>query len=293
MRAAVSAGVVAALAVAAVPQVEVPRFAGLGGVPAPLIVPDWRAVARAYVAVAVNAAAAGTFLPIAWNDNTTRYNFPSSIVGLPSYVGSVNTSAQPSAHEALTSMGTVVTAALNGFNASAMDVPGLGGGVDMYAQLVAYFTAHDGSRIFANNPTGNGTAEWWYEVFPSAAAFMAASAVNSSALDAQLLAAAHSWADVIAQLSANYSAPLHFNSTGFDFATRAPFFNGNIIERDAAAGLAFIFMQARYRFGVEEPFATAAAAALTYLESLQPTDTVLYEILATFAPVTAGPSTTC
>ena len=125
-------------------------------------------------------------------------------------------------------------------------------------------------------------------MWPSCSIFMAAAATNSSALDAELLQAGHSWVTVAASMSANFTKPLHFNSTGFDFKAFAPSYNGNIIERDAAAGLAFIFMQCAARFGVAEPFTTAATAALTYLQSLQPSDTVLYEILAVLAPLTAA-----
>ena len=267
-----------ATALASAPPLPIPRLDSLP-LPAPLLIPPLRALAAAYVDAAINASGVGPLLPIAWRDATSP-NAAGWVLGLPSYVGVASAGA---AHEALTGVGSVLTAALVGRNASALRVPGIGV-IDAYAQLAAYFTAAEGSHIFSNNDNNRGTAEWWYCLWPTASMFMAAAAVSSPALDPLLLRAALSWRAVVQSLPRTAAGAPSFNSTGFSFdgtgpGRGAPFFNGNVVEHDAAAGAAFIFVQAAARFG-DASFLDDAHAALSYLDGLPPSTTVLYELLA-------------
>ena len=260
------------------PPLPIPRLDALP-LPAPLLVPPFRGLAAAYVDAALNASGVGPLLPIAWRDATSG-NAPRWVLGLPSYIGAASAGA---AHEALSGVGSVLTAALVGRNVSALFVPGLGE-IDAYAQLAAYFAAAKGSDVFSNNDDNAGSAEWWYALWPTASVFMAASVAASPALDGLLLRAALAWRVVVRSLPRTPMDAPSFNSTGFNFdgsgpGRGAPFFNGEIVEHDAAAGAAFIFLQAAARFG-DASFLDDAHAALDYLDGLPPSTTVLYELLA-------------
>jgi hypothetical protein len=89
-------------------------------------------------------------------------------------------------------------------------------------------------------------------------------------------------------VQASSPLPALFNATGWDFEAEAPFFNGAVVEHDAAAGLAFVFQQAAARFGPRAPFTPALDAALGYLDSLPSGTPVLYELLAPFGAYAAA-----
>lgn len=108
---------------AAVPQLPIPRFTALPDIPSPLIIPNYTDIALSYLEIALNGATTGPLLPLPWAD-PTAYNFPGSVLALPSYVGGVNSSVSPSEHEALTAFGTALTLSLTGGNVSDVDVPG-------------------------------------------------------------------------------------------------------------------------------------------------------------------------
>lgn len=262
---------------APVSQLPIPQLSGLPAVPSPLLIPDWTKLARAYLTTVADVVSTGPLLPIAWLDKT-GYNFPGAVLAMPSYVGGVNVTASPSEHEALTAVGTCLTASLVGVDATALPVKGLGP-VDAYSQLRAFFAARDGAGVFGNDPVGNVTAEFWYELWPTASAYMAAAGVgvDVTSLDALLLASAQRWA----QAQGVLGTPPSYNYTGFNFSSFSPYSNGRYVQLDGAAGAAFVFVQAGARFpGVRPGMVAAAWDALSFLATVPPSTPVLYEVLA-------------
>jgi hypothetical protein len=230
--------------------------------PTPFEIRDWRAVARDLDAVLFDFNAKGENLPAIWWDKGHR-NFDQDTFALPAYLGdSRQRPENPEHHEAITAIGAVLGASLVGIDKSNQD------GQNYAHQLLNYFNKDNGLGIVMNG-TDAKNGSFWYDLFPNIG-FAAVSSLYPNNKDLER----------VTRESAGRDVP-NFEITYFDFKTMQPVNNGQWLEPDAAAGLAWLEYTAYKRFK-DAGYLENAKLCMRYLESLPRSKSPLYELLLSY-----------
>jgi hypothetical protein len=224
-------------------------------------------------------------MPLMWWDDS-RLDINQTTFGMPSYVGIHSYGGAN--HEAINTMGAVLSGFLSGYDLRNHSGPGFEN-VDFVAMLDNYFDTTHNTSVWKNRVTDNGNGEFWYQAWinmlPLLISWTSSPVFNASSvssLDKNIIHSLASWLAAIKALDGN------FNYTGFDFIEHKGVLNGKFTQPEAAGGLGFLFYNARARYGddLNNSLLHAAIQAIEFLEQCE--YNVFWEILVPFGAVTAA-----
>ncbi|MFI5131621.1 MAG: hypothetical protein ACHQFX_16585, partial [Chitinophagales bacterium] len=266
-----------------VKQQDLQRVNQMPGLPQPLQIIDYQKLALRFDSTVYDFNAKGKFWPMVWKDSSHK-NFPQMVVGLYTAIGDVRQGPANNKgifHEALATMGSVMSATLVGIDKSNQE------GLNYVGMLKNYFNNETGWDIMMNNTCpevallgGGYGRDWWYDVYPNVLFY----AICDQYPDqpgfteiARSIANKFYKADSI--LNGNY------DYSYFDYGKMKPMKNHICAQPDAAAGHAWVLYAAYKKFG-DARYLKGAISALTALQSqsLNPT----YELLMPFGAYLAA-----
>ncbi|MGN6247400.1 MAG: hypothetical protein ACTHNG_03530 [Ginsengibacter sp.] len=258
-------------------QKKLERVTEMAQIPQPFKIIDFKKMALRFDSTVFNFHEKGKYWPLVWIDSSQK-NFPQNVVGVYTAIGDVRQGPQNNNgifHEALASMGSVLSATLVGIDKSNEH------GLDYVKMLKNYFNKETGWDIMMNNTCpevallgGGYGRDWWYDVYPNVLFYAIYSKYpNEPGLEkiARTIADKFYAADSILNGNCNWSF--------FDFGKMKPMKNQICAQPDAAAGIAYVLYSAYKKFG-DEKYLKGAISALHSLQS-QPANPT-YEVLMPF-----------
>ena len=247
------------------------RVAAMPKLPAPYRMRDWQKVTRDYLDEVFDFNRGGPFLPLVrWNDAGH------TSVWLPAYVGGKSDT------ESINYLAAVVSGSLAGLDMRSYR------GTDWVGMATNFFNSQDG--ICLDWPDGHSGSSLWYDVFPNVLFFQLNALYPGDPERERMMRriAEQFYAECVSLGGATNPAALpDFDHTGFDLRTMKPFDNGERIEPEGAAGIAWIEYAAWKKFH-DSRFLTAADWCLRALESKPVNANPLYEVLLPYAVITAA-----
>jgi hypothetical protein len=227
---------------------------------------NWTQVAADYDAFAFNLSATGQFLPIIQLVNNSGH----LTFNIPAYIGRVP------GDEAVACLASVLSASLIGINKSSQN------GYDWVKMCDSWWSS---PGIYVDNRNCTTGQSFWYEILPTIFIYqIAACYPQLTYFNDHIVKVADNWYKAIQVLKGDAAYP-DFNYLAFNFSVMKPTQNGQWIEPDAAAGVAWLEYMAYLRSG-DARFLTAARECLDSLfaQSLNP----LYEILLPYGALLAA-----
>ncbi|MFI0491672.1 hypothetical protein [Flavobacterium sp.] len=267
---------------AQVKQQKIARVDQMPNLPSPLQIIDYRKMAVQFDSTVYDFNAKGKFWPMVWKDSTKK-NFPQTVVGLFTAVGDVRqgTNNKGMFHEALATMGATLGATLVGIDKTKQQ------NLDYVAMLKNYFNKDTGWNIMMNNTCpevallgGGYGRDWWYDVYPNLLFYAIYDKYPSEPgfeEIARTIADKFYNADLI--LNGNY------DYSYFDYGKMKPMKNNICAQPDAAAGHAWVLYSAYKKFG-DKKYLKGTISALNALQSQKVNPT--YEILIPFGASVAA-----
>ena len=239
---------------------------------------DWRSRSTEFVRFSLNPERSGDYLPLMWWDETPGVL---RTFGLPSYIGMKNQwERRGSAHEAITTMGVLMSGGLLGLDMTRYAVPGSQEPVNLVAMQEAYFSQRDG--VFLDSVQGRSGGSFWYDVAPSMfAGALVALHPGEEGLSKKWKSACEKWAEATLNL-------WHLNDFGFqayDLREKRAV-TKQWTEPDSAAGLAFLLQMAAAKWPEEASFQHMHRRALDWLCAQQ--RNVNYEFFPAFGVYAAA-----
>lgn len=251
-------------------SLAIPRVQAMPMQPQPFKVRDWKQVANTYVDFAFDFTRTGPNLPlIRWYDNAHTTFF------LPSYVGG-------GGPEAITCIASVVSATLIGRDMTTYR------GQNWVELCPAYYNPQSG--LYWNNPGSSGSGSFWYDIFPNILFYQLYDRYPSAqGATAQMASVASHWQSACVAMggSTNPFTPPNFDHTGFWFPTMKPNDNGQWIEPDAAAGIAWLEYMA-WTKTADSRYLTAVDWCLQALQARPVAKNPLYEVLLPYGAFVAA-----
>jgi hypothetical protein len=257
-------------------QIELERVKQMPNIPQPLDVADWDKIALGFDSLMFRSDAG-----LMWWDSSGR-NFDQVTFGM---FTSLNDARQGvgvnvEAHEALGTLGALISASLMGIDKSNQD------GHNYVRMIRNYFNKDRGWNIIMNftSPAGHIGGgygnDWWYDLYNNMLFYALGSLYpNEISLDPILRTVAEQVYKADSILSGNYTYSY------FDFSTMTPATNHIVPQEDAAAAHAWILLSAYHRFG-ETKYLDQAIFALKSLSTYK--ENRFYEILMPFAAYCAA-----
>lgn len=260
-----------------VKQQDLQRVKQMADLPQPLEIIDYQKLALKFDSTVYDFNANGKFWPLVWKDSSEK-NFPQTVVGLYTAIGDVRQGPANNKgmfHEALATMGAVMSATLVGIDKSDQQ------GLNYAGMLKNYFNQETGWDIMMNNTCpevallgGGYGRDWWYDVYPNVLFYAIYDQYpNEPGFTAIAKRIAEKFYAADSILDGNY------NWSYFDYGKMMPVKNNICAQPDAAAGHAWVLYAAYKKFG-DERYLNGAMNALKALQSqsLNPT----YELLMPF-----------
>jgi hypothetical protein len=238
---------------------------------------DWRKRTESFLDAALDPTSKGEYLPLLWWDDS-KLRWPETTFGLPSYIGMKR---QGGAHEAIVTMGALLSGGLIGRDMTRAKLPGATEPVNLVRMQQAYFSPEDG--VFLNNTNGHTGGSFWYEIMPNLlAGALVAQNPGEEALAEKWHAAALRWADA----AENLHRLNDFSFQAYDLrAKRAVVQEWR--EPDSAAGLAYLGLLAHAKFG-EARFHHMTRWALDWLDRRPAAENPNYEFFTSFGVYAAA-----
>jgi hypothetical protein len=265
------------------PQINLQRVDQMPNLPGPLEIIDYRKLAVRFDSTLYDFNATGKFWPLIWIDSSMK-NYPQPVIGLYTAVGDLRQGPEHNKgmfHEALTTMGAVLSASLVGIDKSNQQ------GMDFVGMLKNYFNKETGWDIMMNNTCpevallGGGYArDWWYDVFPNLLFYGIYDRYPNEPGYTQIaksIADRFYKADSI--LNGNYTWSF------FDYGQMKPMKNQQCPQQDAAAGHAWVLYAAYKKFG-DPRYLNGALSALSTLQA--ESKNTFYEVLMPFGAYLAA-----
>ena len=239
--------------------------------PQPFALRDWRQVTRDYLDFVFDFDKQGSHLPLVrWEDKNK------TMIWMPAYVGSKDGT------ESINYLAAIVSGSLVGLDMRAYR------GHDWVAMATNFYNPADG--VFLDRPKGQSGGSFWYDVLPNVLFCQLASLYPDDAgPQRRILSLAERWYQACVALGggAHPTALPNFDHTGFDLRTMRPFDNGERIEPEGGAGIAWLEYMAWQKF--KDPrFLRAADWSIQALERKPVEANPLYEVLLPYAALTAA-----
>ena len=253
------------------PQVSINRIIAMPNIPEGYKMLDWKQKALDYDAYVFDWTAKDDVRPLIWLDNT-RKNVDQETFGLKTTVGDARQGGGGS-HEGINTIAAVMGAGLVGIDKTRQD------GYNYPKMLQNYFSVADRWNIMLNNTSGSAT-DWWYNVLPNLLYYGVCDLFPGvDGADDIQRSVADQFAKADETLGSNYSYTFFNYYSMHGFNTNVP------KQEDAAAGHAYVLLQAYNKFG-DERYLERAINAVTVLDNL--TESRFYEILLPFGAYAAA-----
>jgi len=259
-----------------VEQILLHRIKEFPALPSPLDVADWDQIALRFDSLIFQSDAG-----LMWWDSSGR-NFDQVTFGMYTSLHDARqgVGVNVEAHEALGTLGALISASLMGIDKSNQD------GHNYVRMIRNYFNKEKGWDIIMNFTSkaghiGGGYGnDWWYDLFNNVLFFALADLYpEESTLEPLLRTVAEQVYQADSILNGNYSYSY------FDFGSMQPATNHIVSQEDVAAAHAYLLLCAYQRFG-EERYLDRAIIALESLAAYK--ESRFYEILMPFAALTAA-----
>jgi hypothetical protein len=251
--------------------VRVPLIEQMPALPDPYAMRDWQEVTRDYLEFILDFDKRGQHLPLVrWQD--ARH----TMIWMPAYVGNRD------GPESINYLAAVVSGSLVGLDMRTNR------GHDWVAMATNFFSPADG--IFLDWPKGHSGGSFWYDVLPNVLFFELDDLYSGDPERERLVqSVAERWylASVALGGGTNSPVPPNFDHTGFDLRKMQPFDNGERIEPEGAAGIAWLEYMA-WQKSKDPRFLAAADWALRALQQKPLEANPLYEVLLPYAAFTAA-----
>ena len=252
-----------------VSQKTIDRITNMPAFPQPYKMLDWKQKAIDYDNYVFDWDASDDVRPLVWLDKNTR-NGSQEAFGLKTTVGDKRSGPD---HEAINTMAAVMGAGLVGIDKVNGD------GHNYPKMLQKYFARDERWNIMLNNTAGSAT-DWWYNVLPNLLYWGVCDVFpNVAGADELQRSIADQFAKADETLGDNYGFSFFNYYSMHGFSTNIPH------QEDAAAGHAYVLLQAWKKFG-DQHYMDRAINAMNVLNSLQ--QSRFYEILMPFGAYCAA-----
>jgi hypothetical protein len=239
--------------------------------PQPFALRDWRQVTRDYLDFVFDFNKHGSHLPLVrWEEKSK------TMIWMPAYV------AGKDGTEGINYLAAVVSGSLVGLDMRTYR------GHDWVAMGTNFYNPSDG--VFLDRPKGRSGSSFWYDVLPNVLFCQLADLYPDNAgLQPRMLSVAERWYQVCVALGGSVHPPAlpNFDHTGFNLRTMQPFDNGERIEPEGGAGIAWLEYMA-WRKSKEPRFLRAADWSIQSLERKPVDANPLYEVLLPYVALTAA-----
>ncbi|MBR3744849.1 MAG: hypothetical protein IKN31_07080 [Bacteroidales bacterium] len=250
-------------------QKSIDRVDNMPAIPQPYKMLDWRQKALDYDSYVFDWDARDDVRPLIWLDNSKR-NGDQEAFGLKTTVGDNRSGPD---HEAINTMAAVMGAGLVGIDKVSGD------GHNYPKMLQKYFASDERWNIMLNNTAGTAT-DWWYNVLPNLLYWGVCDIFPGvEGADQIQKTIANQFATADETLGDNYSYSF------FNYYSMHGFSNKIPKQEDAAAGHAYVLLQAWRKFG-DQRYLDRAINAMNVLNA-QP-QSRFYEILMPFGAYCAA-----
>ena len=256
-----------------VPQYTISRIDAMPALPQPYKMLDWRQKALDYDAYVFDWNASDAARPLIWLDKTRR-NVNQDTFGLMTTVGAPSQGAhnQPG-HEGINTIAAVMGAGLVGIDKTAQD------GYNYPKMLQNYYAVNERWKIMLNNTAGTAQ-DWWYNVLPNLLYYSVCDLFPGvDGADEIQRSIADRFATADETMGNNYGYSF------FNYYSMHGFTNNIPKQEDAAAGHAYVLLQAHKKFG-DTRYLERAINAMTVLNGLS--ESRFYEILMPFGVYSAA-----
>lgn len=241
---------------------------------------DWRQRSEDFLTITLDPLRKGEYLPLMWWDDSKIW-WKQTTFGLPSYVGMKHQwGVFRNAHEAIVTMGTLISGSLLGHDMTNYVIPGSTQGVNLVRMQEAYFSPEDG--VFLDGAGSRSGGSFWYDLTPNL--FMGA--LVSSYPDEESLT--DKWHTACVNWSEATMSLWHlndFNFQAYDLRRKQA-----IVKRwrepDSAAALAFLNQMAFAKWPDEVRFYQSSRRALDWL--CEQNRCINYEFFASFGVYAAA-----
>ena len=262
-------------------QITISKIETMPNMPQPYKMLDWHKMSVNFDRVVFNFNAKGKYSPFIWLDNARR-NIDQETFGIYTAIGDIRQGTDHhngEYHEALTSLGALMSAGLVGINKKDQN------GYNYVKMVQNYFNTDNDWNIILNttNPevVGRGFEhDWWYEVFLNVSYYAVSDLfpdVDGSDRILKSIAKKFYQADSVLNGDYDYS--------WFNYATMKGMRNDIPYEQDAAAGHAYVLYEAYKKFG-DTRYLNGAKSAIKAL--LNQKESRFYEVLMPFGAYVAA-----
>ena len=250
-------------------QKQIDRVSNMPAFPQPYKMLDWKQKAVDYDNYVFDWEASDDVRPLVWLDNSKR-NGDQEAFGLKTTVGDKRSGPD---HEAINTMAAVMGAGLVGIDKVNGD------GHNYPKMLQKYFARDERWNIMLNNTAGTAT-DWWYNVLPNLLYWGVCDVFpNVAGADELQRSIADQFAKADETLGDNYGFSFFNYYSMHGFSNRIPH------QEDAAAGHAYVLLQAWRKFG-DQRYLDRAINAMNVLNALE--QSRFYEILMPFGAYCAA-----
>jgi hypothetical protein len=266
-----------------VTQTSLERINQMPDIPQPLKVIDWKKKAIQFDSLVFNFNNQASYGPLIWLDSSRR-NIDQVTFGLYTVMGDIRQGPKKNNgefHEALTSLGSLLSAGLLGIDKSNQH------GFNFVKMAQNYFNSDIKWNIVMNNTNpsvsmlgGGYGRDWWYDVYPNILYYGVAALfpnVENTVFIQRSIAEQFCKADSV--LNGNYDYSF------FDYAKMKGMHNQIPMQQDAAGGHAWVLLSAYHKFGNERYLRRAKSATEALLSQKE---SRFYEILLPFGAYTAA-----
>jgi len=225
-------------------QLSLTRIEKIKPLTSPVVIRDWKTVARNYDHMVYDFSASGSYLPTV-HVGGRGTNYPGiEEFYLDTYIGSHSSGRQA---EAINILPSLVGATLVGIDKRADR------GYDWVGMSRNFFNRANGQKVYLNGYSASSGSDWWYDVMPNIYFYQLYSLYGSNAYpewQEQFLSVADQWSGAIASLGAdvfNWKGPA-INYRAFNLATQKPLATG-VAEPEAAGSIAWLLYKAYLESG--------------------------------------------
>ena len=247
------------------------RVEQMPSLPRPFALRDWRQVTRDYLDFVFDFDKRGSHLPLVrWEDNGK------TMIWMPAYVGGKDGT------ESINYLAAIVSGSLVGLDMRTYR------GHDWVAIGTNFYNPADG--VFLDGLKAQSGGSFWYDVFPNVLFCQLTELYPDEAgLQQRMLSVADRWYQACVALGGRVNPPAlpSFDHTGFNLRTMRPFDNGERIEPEGAAGIAWLEYMA-WQKSKDPRFLVAADWSIRALEGKPIEANPLYEVLLPYAALTAA-----
>ena len=264
-------------------QTSLPRVDQMPSVPQPLKIIDWKQKTLQFDSLVFNFNSTASYGPLIWLDSSGR-NIDQVTYGIYTVIGDVRQGPDHNNgefHEALTSLGSLLSAGLMGIDKTNQH------GYNYVKMSQNYFNSTTKWNIVMNNTNpavamagGGYGRDWWYDVYPNVLYYGVADLfpdVENTEFIQRSIANQFFKAD--STLKGNY------NYSYFDYAQMKGMVNNVPLQQDAAGGHAWVLYSAYQKFG-DKRYLQGAKSSTEALLSQK--ESRFYEIFLPFGAYTAA-----